>query len=217
MAGKKRYGRNAKKRRRIKIIIYVVFMAVLILLSFGLRNLIVKNKEARIVGKMQGVEVPDFVEPAILDEKANSRSGKQLEAVRGIVVHYVANPGTSAMQNRDYFAGEETVVNAHFVVGLEGEIVQCIPLNEQSVASNWRNADTISIEVCHPDETGQFNEKTMDALTRLTVWLLQECKLKPEDVIRHYDVTGKMCPLYYVEHPDAWEAFIDSLGEAMKG
>ena len=27
------------------------------------------------------------------------------------------------------------------------------------------------------------------------------------NVIRHYDVTGKICPKYFVEHEDAWEQF----------
>ena len=42
-------------------------------------------------------------------------------------------------------------MSAHFLIGLEGEIIQCIPLNEKSSATNDRNRDTISIEVCHPD------------------------------------------------------------------
>ena len=216
MAAKRRNAKNVKKRRKIKLTIRVVLVILLVIAAIVIRNSIVKTKEARIVSKMQKIEVPDFVELAILELDANSRSGKTLEAVRNIVVHYVANPGTTAMQNRDYFAGNETVVNAHFVVGLDGEIVQCIPLDEQSVASNWRNSDTISIEVCHKDETGEFNQKTLDSLVKLTSWLLKECKLKASDVIRHYDVTGKLCPLYYVEHPDAWTDFLDRVDEAMK-
>ena len=216
MAAKRRNSKNVKKRRKIKLTIRVVLVVLLVIAAIVIRNSIVKTKEARIVSKMQKIEVPDFVELAILEPDANSRSGKELEAVRNIVIHYVANPGTTAMQNRDYFAGDETVVNAHFVVGLEGEIVQCIPLNEQSVASNWRNADTISIEVCHPDETGKFNEETYQSLVKLTAWLLKECKLKPDDVIRHYDITGKLCPLYYVENPDAWTAFLGEVSKALK-
>ena len=34
-----------------------------------------------------------------------SRPGTELTEVKGIVVHYTANPGSSARQNRDYFAG----------------------------------------------------------------------------------------------------------------
>ena len=31
--------------------------------------------------------------------------------------------------------------------------------------------------------------------------------LNENDVIRHYDVTGKICPKYFVEHEDEWEQF----------
>ena len=42
----------------------------------------------------------------------------------------------------------------------------------------------------------------------LTAWLCRTVELDPDtDVIRHYDVTEKLCPLYYVEHPEAWDAF----------
>ena len=38
---------------------------------------------------------------------------------------------------------------------------------------------------------------------------LEEFHLDPQtDVIRHYDVSGKRCPLYYVENPEAWTAFL---------
>ena len=42
---------------------------------------------------------------------------------------------------------------------------------------------------------------------RLTAWLCRELDLKPKDVIRHYDITEKACPKYFVDHPDAWEQF----------
>ncbi|MBQ2297071.1 MAG: N-acetylmuramoyl-L-alanine amidase, partial [Ruminiclostridium sp.] len=91
---------------------------------------------------------------------------------------------------------------------LDGEIIQCLPLNEMSYATNDRNKDTLSIEVCHPDETGQFNQATYDSLVKLTAWLCDSCGINRENVIRHYDVTGKPCPLYFVDHPDAWEQFL---------
>ena len=40
--------------------------------------------------------------------------------------------------------------------------------------------------------------------------------LDTDDVIRHYDVTGKLCPLYYVEHEDAWEKLRADIGEAIR-
>ena len=152
-------------------------------------------------------DVPDYVDVQLIGKIGTARSGRALEEVRGIVVHYVGNPGTSAQANRNYFANIGTQVCSHFVIGLDGEIIQCVPLDERSAASNDRNRDTISIEVCHPDESGKFNEASYASLVKLTSWLCSEFDLSASDVIRHHDVTGKMCPLYYVEHENAWEAF----------
>ena len=156
------------------------------------------------------VGAPPF-EVDLLDRNEYSRPGTPLEKIKGIVVHYTANPGSTAKNNRDYFQGlkdsHETKVSSHFVVGYEGEIVQCVPSTEIAYASNSRNEDTLSIECCHLDKTGEFTDATYISLVRLTGWLCWRFNLTEEDVIRHYDVTGKICPKYYVEHPDAWEQF----------
>ena len=54
---------------------------------------------------------------------------------------------------------------------------------------------------------GEFTKATYISLVRLTGWLCWRFNLTEEDVIRHYDVTGKICPKYYVENADAWEQF----------
>lgn len=140
-----------------------------------------------------------------------SRPGTALEKVNGIVIHYTANPGATAIANRNYFENlkdtHTTKASSHFVVGLEGEIVQCIPTAEIAYASNDRNSDTISIECCYKNEDGSFEQATYDSVIKLTAWLCAKFGLTSEDVIRHYDVTGKLCSLYYVEHEDAWAQF----------
>ena len=60
---------------------------------------------------------------------------------------------------------------------------------------------------CHPDDTGAFNTVTYQSMVQLTAWLCNRFGLTSQDVIRHYDVTGKICPKYFVEHEDAWEQF----------
>lgn len=144
-----------------------------------------------------------------------SRSGRALKRVKGIVVHYTGNPGSTAQNNRDYFESlkdkKTTYASSHFIIGLNGEIIQCIPLNEISYASNERNKDTISIECCHPDESGKFTDETYQSLQLLVSALMSTYHLNTDDVIRHYDVTGKICPKYFVEHEDAWLEFKNSL------
>lgn len=159
-------------------------------------------------------EAPDF-QVELLDYNEYSRPGTALPIVNGIVVHYTANPGTTAEQNRNYFNGlkdsGETYASSHFVIGMQGEIVQCIPCNEIAYASNERNEDTISIECCIPDDTGKFTEETYQSLVELTTWLMGRYDLGTDDVIRHYDVTGKACPKYYVEHESEWLTFKEDL------
>ena len=171
----------------------------------------------KLIEDLKNVQIPEYVTVDLIPKGlAYSRNGLFLENVKNIVIHYVGNPGTSAKNNRDYFANEGTRVNAHFVVGLDGEIIQCVPLYERSSASNHRNKDTISIEVCHPDAAGEFNRVTMDSLIKLTAWLCEICELDKKDVIRHYDVTGKLCPIYYVNNENEWNKLLNNINDELK-
>ena len=161
---------------------------------------------------MSATDVPEWIDQQIIKVDGCSHRGVMLEGVRNIVIHYVGNPGSTAQQNRDYYASRSSEVSSHFVIGLKGEIIQCIPLHEKSSASNHRNKDTISIEVCHPDESGKFTDASYQSLVKLTAWLCETCDLDSADVIRHYDITGKQCPLYFVTHEDAWEQFKKDVG-----
>jgi hypothetical protein len=195
-AAPKRRRKKKKKglpfRTLIPILLLVVIVGVLV------------NLGQRVISR----EVPSWVDVQIVDINGLGRRGTALGTVKDIAIHYVGNPGTTAQQNRDFFNQPDTTVSAHFLIGLEGEIIQCIPLDEMSSATNDRNGDTISIEVCHPDDTGEFTDATYQSLVKLTAWLCDNYHLSRDHVIRHYDVTGKLCPLYFVEHEDAWEQFL---------
>lgn len=153
----------------------------------------------------------------LLTPNEYSRPEIGIDAVNDIVVHYVDEPGSTAMQNRDYFEslkdGSGRSVSSHFVISLDGEIVQCVPLGEVAYASNHRNHDTISIECCHPDDTGKFTDETYISCVNLCAWLCWAFEISPDHVIRHYDVTEKECPIYYVHHPEAWEALKNDVAE----
>ena len=204
---------NAKRRRKRRRTgskkAFLVLLALVLLVLGGM-----KLRYALAHRSLPGsnVSVPDFVTVDYLPLNEYSRPGTPLKEISGVVVHYVGNPGTTAAANRSFFANlaltHETYASAHFVVGLEGEILQCVPLTEIAYCSNSANDYTVSIEVCHPDETGEFSPVTYARTVELTAWLCRTFKLDPsQDVIRHYDVTGKECPRFYVEHPEAWDAF----------
>ena len=215
-----------RKRRKQQIIFravtFTVFFLALLLIVMLVHKVAEKSaaEEAVVSEPVKYVEEsPDFA-VELLTVNEYSKPGTELAQVNGIVVHYTANPGTTAEQNRSYFESlaetGETHASSHFIIGISGEIIQCIPCNEISYASNDRNSDTISIECCHPDETGKFYDSTYESLVELCAYFCTEFKLKPEDVIRHYDVTGKICPKYFVDHEDAWDQFHKDVEQAMK-
>ena len=146
-----------------------------------------------------------------------SRPGTELENVKSIFVHYTANPGTSAAQNRSYFSNlaltHETSASAHLIIGYDGEIVQCIPFDEQAYAVRTRNNDSISIECCYVSDDGSFTQETYDTLVHTLAWLIDKYDLTVNDILRHYDCGGKKCPIYYVEHEDAWERLLQDVAE----
>lgn len=164
---------------------------------------------------IQGLTLNDYVKHPtwtedFLTPNEYSRPGEDLEEVNSVFVHYTANAGTSAAQNRSYFEQQkdthERSVSAHFIIGYEGEIIQCIPLDEIAYAVQTRNYDSISIECCYLEEDGSFTQETYDSLIKLLQWLVDVYELDAnEDILRHYDCGGKKCPIYYTNHEDEWD------------
>ena len=214
--------RRRRRRRRMdlqSILLRILPLIILVLALLLLVSLVQKKRaalQAEPVSEMSTEDGIDWfgapeMDFQLLTVNPNSRPGIALKEVKGIVVHYTANPGSSAQANRNYFEGlkdnGDRKVSSHFVIGIDGEIIQCIPTKEIAYASNNRNSDTISIECCHEDDTGKFTEATYNSLVQLTAWLCKRFSLDGTDVIRHYDVTGKDCPRYFVAHEDEWKQF----------
>ncbi|MBM6722337.1 N-acetylmuramoyl-L-alanine amidase family protein [Pseudoflavonifractor phocaeensis] len=202
--------RQQRRRRRFPLIPFLVLLvAVLAVIKW------IDPFAPKPAAQQQTPQTPDWVTVELLPVNPYSRPGIPLEQVNGIVIHYVGNPGTTAAQNHSYFENlaqtGETYASSHFLVGLEGEVIQNVPLDEIAYCSNQRNEDTISIECCHPDDSGAFNQATYDSLVQLTRWLMEAYDLDTDQVIRHYDVTGKICPKSFVENPEEWEQFLKDL------
>jgi N-acetylmuramoyl-L-alanine amidase len=171
------------------------------------------------------------VDRMLLSINPFSRPGKKLSGVKGVVVHWVRNPGTSALQNWSYFEGlksqsldnpKAVFASAHFIVGLRGEVIQCLPLDEMayhvgakvytpeavSRFGHYPNNNTIGIELCHPARDGKFTVETWLAAVDITAFLLKTFNLEPPTgVWTHHGITLKDCPKYFVDHPEAFERF----------
>ena len=224
---KKKKSRRSRKKtaKRRGFPFAAVFMALVVGVLAGLGGgYYVWGWERPYTVDLKAVEVPDWVKQEFIRKNIFSRPDVSRRKINNIVLHYVANPGSSAEGNRNYFdslADQDsqkggTSTSSHFIVGLEGEVIQCIPINEIAYANAPRNEDTLSIEVCHPDDTGKYSDATYESVVRLTAWLCTQLKLKSSDVVRHYDINGKLCPKYYVEHEEEWKQLRRDIDAAMK-
>ncbi|MCM1065172.1 MAG: N-acetylmuramoyl-L-alanine amidase [Eubacterium sp.] len=179
---------------------------------------------ATSLGMVQGLSATEFAkhpewEENFLTPNEYSRPGEALEEINSIFVHYTANPNTSAAQNRSYFEQLKdthiTSASAHFIIGYNGEIIQCIPLDEIAYAVQTRNYDSVSIECCYKSADGSFTQETYDSLIGLLAWLTDAYDLTTDDILRHYDCGGKKCPIYYTEHEDAWAKLKSDVAEKL--
>lgn len=213
MSNVERLSINRKIKRKKKIRFLVIFILILLFILSCFFGVTIYKNIGNLFKKELNVkttEVPEYVDVQLIN-LGFARTGVKILEIKNIVVHYVGNPGSTAQNNRDYFNKSTTQVASHFVIGLDGEIIQCIPIDEKSNASNNRNIDTISIEVCHPDSSGKFNYETYNSLVKLTAWLCDNSNLKSNDVIRHYDITGKECPKYFVDNEYEWNKFLSDV------
>lgn len=217
--------RRRKTKHRIRMRFYrrmgTILLIFLMLLLVGMKLLKVGPFEERYA-EQSGSDI-DAIRPEInvnlLTINEFSRPGMNSGKIKGIVIHYTANPGSTALQNRNYFEGlkdsKKTKASSHFIVGLEGEIIQCVPTWEIAYASNERNSDTVSIETCHLSADGSYTEATYQSMVELTAWLCKKFDLTEEDVIRHYDITEKNCPKYFVEHEEAWQNYKEDVANIL--
>lgn len=149
-----------------------------------------------------------------------------ISRIKYIVIHYTGALG-DAKANCNYFAGGNRNASAHYFVGYDGAIWQSV--EDANIAwhcgassykhNECRNANSIGIELCvrkkntasmgATDKDWYFEDATVEAAAELTRYLMDKYGVPADRVIRHYDVTGKICPNPYVYNTTAhtWDEF----------
>lgn len=162
----------------------------------------------------------------LLANTANYDKGRKA-AIKYIVVHYTANDGDTAENNALYFKNNKVESSANYFVD-EKEIYRSV--KEEDTAwhcganvyyhENCRNINSIGIELCSRKNTSgkgssnyYFKEEVTQNAAALIKDLMEKYKIPIENVIRHYDVTHKICPEPFVKDTNNWVAFKDLLTE----
>ena len=139
------------------------------------------------------------------------------QGIAYLVIHFTANDGDTAANNVNYFAGAGRKASAHYFVD-ENNIYQSVRDNDTAwhcgtsgkyYHPSCRNANSIGIEMCSRMSGGQYYIKAeaVNNAVRLARQLMGRYGIAPDMVVRHYDVTHKLCPEPFVRDPALWEDF----------
>lgn len=149
-----------------------------------------------------------------------------------IAIHYTANDGDTAMGNASYFRNNVVKVSAHYFVD-PNEIVQSVRDKDSAYsvgivystngdAAKFRNVcknhNSLSIEMCSIIQKGKFviPEKTQRNAAKLTAQLMKKYGISIDNVLRHYDVCGKVCPEPFVRDINQWKRFKNMILEEVQ-
>ena len=152
---------------------------------------------------------------------ANYRAGRT-QPVRYIVMHYTANDGDTARNNCDYYHRVGGLqASAHYFCDEHGamqSVRECDTAWHCGARAYWhpecRNGNSIGIEMCsrkRADGSYYIKPETVANAAALAREIMQRYGIDTEHVLRHYDVTGKRCPMPWVDDPAQWDAFKASL------
>lgn len=158
-----------------------------------------------------------------LSNKGNYGRKRNLNNIKYLVIHYTGNDGDTAKNNCKYFRDNVVKASAHYFVD-DNSIYRSVPddYTAYSVGSKkgyrhkyCRNTSSLSVEICDTRRNGtyDFTTKTIANAVEISKYLMSKYHIPIENVIRHYDVTGKVCPKPYVESRQSWEAFKSKLVE----
>lgn len=157
--------------------------------------------------------------------KSNYGGSRSASKIKYIVIHYTANDGDTDEANAKYFKRKNIKASAHYFVD-DDSVTMSVPdtivawsvgggryKNYKSTGGAkyyWKctNTNSISIEMCDTIKDGKImaSEKTMQNTAELVKTLMAKYNVPIENVIRHFDVTGKACPAYFVDQ-NAWNGF----------
>ena len=148
----------------------------------------------------------------------------RIRAIKYIVVHYTGNNGDTAKGNCNFSSAPNRNKSAHYFVD-ENSVYRSV--RDLSVAWHCgatkyvhplcRNSNSIGVEMCSRiDKNGKYyiKKETVENTIWLVKTLMKKYDVPVENVLRHYDVSGKICPEPFVRVESDWNDFKKRLGES---
>ena len=167
--------------------------------------------------------------------RKNYGGSRKTSKIKYIVIHYTANDGDTDESNAKYFRNNVVKSSAHYFVD-DDSVTQSVP--DEYIAwhcggnryNNYKttggakyykecnNTNSIGIELCDTVKDGQygFTKKTIENAVELIRHKMEQYNIPTERVIRHFDVTGKICPSVFVNNEKEWIDFKNNIAKTKR-
>lgn len=163
---------------------------------------------------IDGLDLPFFNIPS---NPTNYGGYRALSSIEYIVTHFTANNGDTDTGNGSYFSRTAVGAGSHLFVDNDS-CTQSIPFDRiayhcetkgMPLKCGCHNANSIGVEMCSVKINGQYAipKQTMLNTVKVVKYLMQRFNIPAANVIRHYDVCGKICPEPWVRVPSEWQEF----------
>lgn len=178
--------------------------------------------------------------------KRGIRTGYKLTRCLGLVIHWIGVCQSKASVIRQNFEFTDFCGTQYICDYNTGDIINCVPedevtyhvgatrytdLKRQLVGEKNPNNYFVGIECCIGDknipndwstpgkhmELGKPSDKQYAALVEFAADFLTRHGMTTDNLYRHYDITGKLCHVWFVKDEARWEMFKADVAVKMKG
>lgn len=171
-------------------------------------------------------------------KRSNYGSSRSTKSIKYAVAHYTGNDGDTDEANANYFANNNVGASAHYFID-DDSVTQSVPDNyiawavgstglldqgspyKKKGAKYWgkcTNTNSLSFELCDTIDNGKrmVSKKTRANAAAFIAKKMHQYDIPIGNLIRHFDVNGKLCPIYWVTDEEDWKAFKNEVNAELK-
>lgn len=171
-------------------------------------------------------------------KRCNYGSSRSTKSIKYAVAHYTGNDGDTDEANANYFANNNVGASAHYFID-DDSVTQSVPDNyvawavgstglldqgspyRKKGAKFWgkcTNTNSLSFELCDTIDNGKrmVSKKTRANGAAFIAKKMHQYDIPIGNLIRHFDVNGKLCPIYWVTDEDDWKKFKAEVNAELK-
>jgi len=153
----------------------------------------------------------------MLCNRKNYGGKRSTSSIKYIVIHYTSDYKNSAEVNAKFFQKTQLSYSYHYVID-GSQVIRTVPDDyvawsidsnkmKGKLAKKVNNDNALHIELCNSQNNEKETSKTMEMAAKIISQKMAEYNISKANVIRINDVSGKDCPVHWLNDSKQWNGF----------